>query len=66
MFIGRKYELSVLEQMYGSDKSGFAVISGRRRVGKSTLIQEFNKDKNHIYYVGIEWSTRDNFEGLSH
>ena len=39
MFIGRKYELDKLNQLYDSDRFEFAVIYGRRRVGKSTLIK---------------------------
>lgn len=41
-FIGRKSELSKLEEEYNRDSS-FVVIYGRRRVGKTTLIKEFLK-----------------------
>ena len=34
MFIGRERELSSLEKLYRSDKFEFAVVYGRRRVGK--------------------------------
>lgn len=34
MFIGRDSELNALERLYKSDKFEFAVIYGRRRVGK--------------------------------
>lgn len=34
MFIGRKQELTALGKLYDSDKFEFAVIYGRRRVGK--------------------------------
>lgn len=43
MFIGRKQELNRLDEMYNSNTFEFAVIYGRRRVGKSTLINEFCK-----------------------
>jgi hypothetical protein len=39
-FIGRAMELSTLKREYRR-KSGFVVIYGRRRVGKTTLIKEF-------------------------
>lgn len=48
MFIGRKYELLQLNRLYNSGKFEFAVIYGRRRVGKTAIINEFVKDKNAI------------------
>lgn len=41
MFIGRERELTSLEKLYTSDKFEFAVIYGRRRVGKTALISQF-------------------------
>ena len=41
MFIGRERELPVLNRLYYSDELEFAVIYGRRRVGKTSLINEF-------------------------
>ena len=38
MFIGREKELAILDNLYNSDKFEFAVIYGRRRVGKTALI----------------------------
>lgn len=43
----------------------FAVVYGRRRVGKTTLIKEFMKDKNGIYYMSVEGTKRENLTGLS-
>jgi AAA+ ATPase superfamily predicted ATPase len=40
--------------MYASDKFECAIIYGRRRVGKTTLIREFIKDKMSIYFVARE------------
>lgn len=48
-FIGREEELNVLNEQYSLEHA-FVVIKGRRRVGKSTLIEEFVKGKNHLYY----------------
>lgn len=42
-----------------------AIIYGRRRVGKTTLINEFVKDKETIFYTGIEGNAKENLEGLS-
>lgn len=52
-FIGRKQELETLQCEYDHDSS-FVVIYGRRRVGKTTLIKEFVKDKNALYYLATE------------
>ena len=40
MLIGRKRELSVLRQALQSDQSAFVAVTGRRRVGKTFLIEE--------------------------
>ncbi len=42
---GREKELSLLEGLYQSQKSELVVIYGRRRIGKSLLIQQFCKSK---------------------
>jgi AAA+ ATPase superfamily predicted ATPase len=52
-FIGRQTELSSLETEYARD-SGFVVIYGRRRVGKTTLIKEFIKKKTAFYFLATE------------
>ena len=52
-FIGRKEELNALEKEFRRD-SGFVVIYGRRRIGKTTLIKEFIKDKQAFYFLATE------------
>ncbi len=54
MFVNRKNELVALENEYNKESSSFIVIYGRRRVGKTTLIREFIKDKKSIYYYATE------------
>lgn len=65
MFTGRKKELKKLESMYQEDTFQFAVIYGRRRIGKTTLISEFLKDKKAISYIAIEGTMKENLAGLS-
>ena len=65
MFIGRKRELAALERLYESGKFEFAVIYGRRRVGKTALISRFIEDKKAIYFTGVESSEKQNLENLS-
>lgn len=52
-FIGREKEIAVLEQEFARDSS-FAVIYGRRRVGKTRLIKEFIKGKEEFYFLATE------------
>ena len=52
-FIGRKNELHTLNTEYNRNSS-FVVIYGRRRVGKTTLIKEFLKNKTTFYYLATE------------
>ena len=54
-FIGRTKELSDLEQEYNNSHS-FVVIYGRRRIGKTALIQEFIKNKPALYFLATEES----------
>ena len=65
MFVGRERELKKLNTLYKSDQFEFAVFYGRRRVGKTTLIKEFIKDKNAYYYMAIEGTAAENLAGLS-
>lgn len=65
MFIGRQSELKKLKERYDSGQFECAVIYGRRRVGKTTLINEFVKDKDTIFFTGLETSSIENLENLS-
>lgn len=65
MFIGRERELSQLNKLYKTDCFQFPVIYGRRRVGKTTIINEFTKDKEVIYFTGVESSEKQNLENFS-
>ncbi len=65
MFVGRERELSKLNTMYQSNQFEFAVLYGRRRVGKTTLIREFMKEKQGIYYISVEGAKKENLYGLS-
>ena len=65
MFIGRERELAYLERLYKSDKFEFAVLYGRRRVGKTALISRFIEEKKAIYLMGVESSEKQNLENFS-
>ena len=65
MFIGRERELGTLNNLYNEGNFQCVVIWGRRRVGKTTLINEFIKDKDCIYFTGIESTMKENLENFS-
>lgn len=65
MFIGRTRELKKLNSMYQSNELEVAIIYGRRRVGKTTLINEFCKDKRTVFFAAMENSAQMNLEALS-
>lgn len=65
MFFGRENELNTLNRLYNSNKFEFAVIYGRRRVGKTALINEFTKDKDTIFFTGVETNQKQNLENFS-
>jgi AAA+ ATPase superfamily predicted ATPase len=54
MFVGREKELAALERMYHKKSFQMAVVYGRRRIGKTSLLNEFIKDKNALYLPAEE------------
>lgn len=65
MFIGREKELASLKEFYDKAGIGMTVIYGRRRIGKSTLIAEFVKDKKNIFYTATKVGKTRNLELFS-
>jgi len=52
-FIGRKEELIALKGLTEKQSASLAVVTGRRRIGKSRLIEEFGKDQHYYSFTGI-------------
>ncbi|MDR1687789.1 MAG: ATP-binding protein [Clostridiales bacterium] len=65
MFVGRKQELTSLNKSYNRVSFQFPVIYGRRRVGKTTLINEFCKGRKTVYFVALQSTAKENLEILS-
>ena len=40
-FFGREQQLEKLDALWRKGSSSFVVVAGRRRIGKSTLVEEF-------------------------
>ena len=53
MFFGREFELEQLHLFLKKPKAALAVCCGRRRIGKSTLIQHAAKGYNLLEFYGL-------------
>lgn len=52
-FIGRKQELQELNLLLKKNTASLVVVRGRRRIGKSRLIQEFGKNSAFYSFSGV-------------
>lgn len=52
-FIGRKKELELLESLFKKQSASLIVLRGRRRIGKSRLVEEFAKSYKFFRFSGI-------------
>ena len=59
-FVDREQEMATLQSEYGRDGSALVVLYGRRRVGKTTLISEFIKNKKALFFLASEESESQN------
>lgn len=49
-FVDRREELQALNELLARGRAALVLLYGRRRVGKTRLIQEFMKDKRGLYF----------------
>jgi AAA+ ATPase superfamily predicted ATPase len=54
MFVSRTGELADLNKLYAKNTYQMAIVYGRRRIGKTTLLKEFVKDKPAIFFAAPE------------
>lgn len=64
-FIGREKELADLNELYLQHRFQLFVLYGRRRVGKTTLLNEFCKDKDSIFYSAEQSNDKLNLDKFS-
>lgn len=64
MFIGRRNELALLRDELASPHASLAIVHGRRRVGKSTLIREAVEERPHISYQATRVTASLNLEAF--
>ncbi|MCL2252816.1 MAG: ATP-binding protein [Lachnospiraceae bacterium] len=65
-FVNRFNELNVLNEQYKNKEASFVVLYGRRRVGKTTLIKEFIKDKQALYFLASEENETIGMKNFAH
>lgn len=65
MFHCRDKELHDLNKRYKKDEFECIVVYGRRRVGKTALINEFCKGKLIVFFSALNASSQENLEALS-
>ena len=63
--IGRKQELALLEKLYNSHSFQFLIMYGRRRVGKTTILQKFAQSHACIFFPAQEKNDVLNLEDFS-
>ena len=64
-FYGRFGELETLDDAYKNKNAEMAVIYGRRRVGKTALIQKFCENKRVFFYTARAWKDAYQLEQFS-
>ncbi len=64
-FINRTRELEFLQRKYNSKEAELIIIYGRRRIGKTELLNEFAKDKRVLFFLGRAESKEDTLRRLN-
>lgn len=59
-FIDREPEMATLQREYERQGSALVILYGRRRVGKTTLISRFIRDKKALFFLASEESEGQN------
>lgn len=65
MFIGRESELTDINRLYDQNKFHLFVLYGRRRVGKTTFLTEFCKEKDSIFFSAEQSNEKMNLDKFS-
>ena len=65
MLPGREKELALLENLYQENGFQFLILYGRRRVGKTRLLQEFARNHPVIFFSAQEKNEALNLKDFS-
>jgi len=61
-FVDREEELKALKERLNSDDFELVIIYGRRRIGKTRLVLEAVKNREHVYYLAVEGNNLKHFK----
>jgi len=64
MFVGRDRELEVLRELASSGRPELFVLYGRRRVGKTELLQHLCNNRRAVYFLAAQVRERDNLRAF--
>jgi AAA+ ATPase superfamily predicted ATPase len=64
-FVNRRDELDALARWADGNGSGLALVWGRRRVGKTALVQAFAQDRRTVFHTGASRPVREELRLLS-
>lgn len=59
-FVDRELEMETLQNEYNRRGSSLVILYGRRRVGKTTLVSEFIRNKRALFFLASEESEAQN------
>jgi AAA+ ATPase superfamily predicted ATPase len=63
-FIGRARELAVLRELADSSRPELFVLYGRRRVGKTELLQQLCRERRAAYFLAAQVRDKDNLRAF--
>jgi hypothetical protein len=64
-FVNRVEELAALQRRWDSGEPQLFTLWGRRRVGKTSLLLEFARDKRHLYFEATSGTRADQLADFS-
>src|SRR5688500_3143040 len=64
MFLGRAREIDFLNELHDSGRPELFVLYGRRRVGKTELLQQFCHGRRAVYFLAAQVREKDNLRAF--
>ncbi|AKG91285.1 putative ATPase {AAA+ superfamily} [Geoglobus ahangari] len=64
-FVDRMDELKTIRERLDSNSFELIIVYGKRRIGKTRLVLEAVKDKEHIYYLAVEGDNLRHFKRVA-
>ncbi len=64
-FIGRQRELNALDETYETERGALVLLYGRRRIGKTFLLQRFTAGRRAIFYQATRRAQADELRSFT-